>query len=105
MQFSNIWPIPSLTWDVLKLDKSKEVKLKQSLNILDILVTPEVLKLDKSNVFNELHPSNIAYILLHLDVLKLVKFISTIEGQFLNKHRHSVKSSSHTNLTMFSGYK
>ena len=43
----------SVTVEVLKLDKSKEVNDEQSENILDIDVTIEVVKLDKSNEVND----------------------------------------------------
>ena len=43
-------------FEVSKLDKSKEIKEKQSLNILHILVTLEVSKLDKFNDINDEQP-------------------------------------------------
>ena len=46
----------SLTLEVLKFDKFKDVKDEQPLNIEAIFVTDEVLKLDKSKGIEELYP-------------------------------------------------
>ncbi len=42
-----------LTLDILKLDKSNEVKLEQLLNILVIFLTCDVSKLDKFKFDND----------------------------------------------------
>ena len=49
-------PFIPVTLDVLKLDKSSEVKPMQPLNILPIFVTADVSKMDKLSEVNELQP-------------------------------------------------
>ena len=49
----------SITFIILKLDKSNEVKELQFLNIEFIALTFEVLKLEKSKDVNNKQPSNI----------------------------------------------
>ena len=44
-----------VTFSVLKLDRSKAVRLEQLANILAMLVTFEVSKSDKSRVINDSH--------------------------------------------------
>ena len=72
VQFWNILVI-FVTADVLKLDKSSEVKLLHSSNIVFIFVTAEVSKLDKSSEVKDLQLLNILIILVTADVLKLDK--------------------------------
>ena len=44
------------TKEVLKPDKSRDIKELQPLNILLMVVIEEVSKTDKSIIINELHP-------------------------------------------------
>ena len=50
----------SVTLEVLKLLRSREVKCSQPENIFSILVTFEVLKPLRSRVFNKAQPANIS---------------------------------------------
>ena len=69
-QPENIYVI-SVTSDVSKLDKSREVKFEQPENIKDILVTFDVSKLDKSREVKLKQPRNIHDISVTFDVSKL----------------------------------
>jgi hypothetical protein len=48
-----------VTFEVLKLDKSREVRETQSLKIYSITGIDEVLKLEIFKYFKDLHPLNI----------------------------------------------
>ena len=54
--------------DVLKLERSRLVKLETPRNINSILVTADVLKLERSRLVNKLVLKNILSILLTADV-------------------------------------
>ena len=83
VQFWNILVI-FVTADVLKLDKSSEVKLLHSSNIVFIFVTAEVSKLDKSSEVKDLQAPNILIIFVTADVLKLDKTSEVKPMQPLN---------------------
>ena len=59
-----------VTFAVLKLDKSKEIKEEHLLNIHCINSQLDVSKFLKFTYFNDLHPSNRLEIYLILDELK-----------------------------------
>ena len=65
----------SVTFDVLKLLKSKLVKEEHFQNIAFILVTFDVLKLLISKLVKDVHPENILTKDVACDVLKLLKSI------------------------------
>ena len=70
--------IISVTFEVLKLDKSNEINEEQPWNINPILFTFEVLKFDKFNEINEEQPWNILYIesneLFHINLILFIIF-------------------------------
>ena len=57
-----------LTFEVSKLDKSREVREIQSLKIYSIPGIDEVLKLEIFKYFKDLHPLNIWFIVFKEDV-------------------------------------
>ena len=69
---------------VLNDDKSISFKEMQFMNIDAIFVTFEVLKLDKSKIVKLLHPSKIPSILTTFCVFNLLKFILVKDTQSLN---------------------
>ena len=60
------------TFSVLKLERSREVKFWQPLNIPLMSFTFSVLKLERSREVNFWQPSNIPLIVVTLDVLRFV---------------------------------
>ena len=89
-----------LTFDVSKLDKSKESNSEQPENILFIFVTLDVLKLDKFNELNFEQLENIPTILLTWDESKLDKSISIIFLQSLNRLFVELGGVSHINVIL-----
>ena len=83
IQLSNKHPAYK-TFEVLKLDKSKEVKNEQPENILSISSTLEVLKLDKSNEVKIEQSANIECIFVTSEVSKLDKFNELSDLQLQN---------------------
>ena len=69
-QPSNIPPI-FVTFEVLKLERSRVVKEEQPLNIPFISVTWEVSNLETSSVRSALHPANIPLMSVTSEVLRL----------------------------------
>ena len=83
MQFKNI-SSTEVTSFISKLDKSREIKDLQSLNIEFKLGICPISKLDKSNEVNDSHPSNNPNILYEEVVSKLDKLRDSKEVQPLN---------------------
>ena len=70
-----------LTDEVLKLDRSSDVKLSQRWNIWLIVVTFDVLKNGHQIDVNEVQTENICFMFVVFDVLKLLNTISSIPEQ------------------------
>ena len=77
----------SVTFWVLKCDKSREVKREQPLNIPDIFVTFWVLKCDKSREGNSSQRANVANMSFTSEVLRNSNPSICLSARYLWNHR------------------
>ena len=83
---------------MLKFDKSKEVKDKQSLNNEFIFSICDVSKLEKFILWSDLHPLNTEIIWLKVDASKFEKSISVIFEQSVKYSEIEIRRLCHTNF-------